>query len=134
MNAITRGGKAVFDLQHYHAFEVALHPAEIIITSATIEFVPEGSCKYPAFAIPLDSIKSVEMGRNDLDHYLLNIKFDNSHNKKGKETKGQLSFSEPSALIGANSRMEHRQPMTLIKETALFSTIRNVILNAKGKT
>jgi small GTP-binding protein len=136
LDAIRHGGKAVFELQHFHAWPTNLHAARLIITATTLEFVPEAPCKYGDFTIPLTTIKSVEMGENTLNVYLLNIKFDDSHEKtgKGKEAKGQISFTDSSSRLDNSSSAYHvSSQRSVSQETALFSAIRNVILNAKGR-
>jgi hypothetical protein len=134
LDAINHGGKAVFELQHFHAWPMGLHAARLVITAESVEFVPEAPCKYADFTIPLASIKSVNVGENTLNSYLLNIKFDDSHEKKGKEAKGQISFSDSSARLDGASNVYHvSSQRSMSQQTALFATIRNVILNAKGR-
>jgi tetratricopeptide (TPR) repeat protein len=134
LEAIKHGGKAVFELQHFHAWPTGLHAARLVITSGSLEFIPEAPCKYADFTIPLASIKSVDMGENTLAVYLLNIKFDDSHEKKGKEAKGQISFTGPSSRLDSSSSAYHvSSQRSMSQDTALFSAIRNVILTAKGR-
>jgi small GTP-binding protein len=134
LEAIKHGGKAVFELQHFHAWPTGLHAARLVITSGSLEFIPEAPCKYADFTIPLASIKSVDMGENTLAVYLLNIKFDDSHERKGKEAKGQISFTGPSSRLDSSSSAYHvSSQRSMSQDTALFSAIRNVILTAKGR-
>jgi tetratricopeptide (TPR) repeat protein len=134
LEAIKHGGKAVFELQHFHAWPTGLHAARLVITSGSLEFIPEAPCKFADFTIPLTSIKSVDMGENTFNAYLLNIKFDDSHEKKGKESKGQISFSDSSSTLNTLGSVYHvSSRRSMPQQTALFSTIRDTILNAKGQ-
>lgn len=134
LEAIKHGGKAVFELQHYHAWPTGLHAARLVITAKSLEFVPEAACKYADFTIPLASIKSVDVGENTFNAYLLDIKLDDSQERKGREGKGQISFSDSSSTLstlGSVYRVSSRRSMP--QQTALFSVIRDTILNAKAQ-
>ena len=127
--AIAHGGKAVFELQHVHASPLSLHPARIVITATTLEFIPEASCATGAFTIPLASITSVQMGQNSADQsslYLLNIQFN------AGRASGQLSFRDSSSHRNPNAAQISSQ-LSSAQETALFTAIRNVLLQGKGR-
>jgi small GTP-binding protein len=132
-DAISHGGKAVFELQHYHAWPMALHPARLVITSSTLEYVPEAACKFGDFTIPLSAIESVEMRQNKFNAYLLDIKFDDSNEKKGKEAKGQISFSDPTSYLDANPSTYRVSSLhSISQQTARFTIIRDLILQEKN--
>jgi hypothetical protein len=95
LDLINHGGKAVFRLQHYHAWPSSLHPARLIITSETLEYIPDAQCKYADFTVPLKSIKSVGMSTSMSHVNLVDIKFDDKSQAAGREAKGKISFAEP---------------------------------------
>ncbi len=58
--AIAHGGQAVFDVRHVRATNGEACPARIVVTAATLAFLPDASCETGAFTIPLASVNSVE--------------------------------------------------------------------------
>jgi hypothetical protein len=138
VDAIAHGGKAVFELQHFHASPPALHPARIVITATTLEFVPEAPGETGAFTIPLASITSVQLGKNasgPSNFYLLNIKFDDSRGSIAKGTNGEISFRDSSSRFrdSLNAARISSQ-LSPAQETALFTALRGVLLAEKGRS
>jgi hypothetical protein len=131
IDAIAHGGKAVFELQHFHAAPVRLHPATIVITATTLEYIPETVCETPAFTVPLASIVSVQIGRKapDGSHLdLLNIRF------KARGADGELSFRDSSSHFGDSSHAaQFSSRLSPGQETAFLAAIRNILLLAEKR-
>jgi tetratricopeptide (TPR) repeat protein len=124
---LIEAGKRVFELQHYHLSDMTLHRARLTLSPTSLAYLPEGPCKYPAFAIPLTAIKSVDVGRNFLGEYLLNIKYEVAGVKKSLETKGQLSFAGPYTRI-----LPGVSPPPSAQETTFLTTVKDAILASKS--
>ena len=110
LDLIRHGGRAVFRLQHYHAWPFSLHPARLVVTSTSLEYIPDAPCKYSDFKMPVGSIKSVELSTSLSHVNLVNIKFDNSHEKKGREAKGEISFAESATRLETRPNAYYGQP------------------------
>ena len=110
LDLIRHGGRAVFRLQHYHAWPVSLHPARLVVTSTSLEYIPDAPCKYSDFKMPVGSIKSVELSTSLSHVNLVNIKFDNSHEEKGREAKGEISFAESATRLETRPNAYYGQP------------------------
>ncbi|HEX9202182.1 MAG TPA: hypothetical protein VF865_21670, partial [Acidobacteriaceae bacterium] len=139
LQAIAHGGKAVFELQHFHASPLGLHPARIVITATTLEFIPEGPCEAAPFTLPLTSIASVEMGQNAAELsglYLLNIefKFAGSRPSGARATPAELSFTGSSSRLHKPNAAQASRQLSSAQETALLTAIRNVLLAEKGRS
>jgi hypothetical protein len=111
LDLIRHGGRAVFRLQHYHAWPVSLHPARLVVTSTSLEYIPDAPCKYSDFKMPVGSIKSVELSASLSHVNLVNIKFDNSHEEKGREAKGEISFAESATRLETRPNGYYGQPV-----------------------
>ena len=134
LDAIAHGGKAVFELQHIHASPATLHPARIVITASTLEFLPEGPCTLGSFTIPLSSITAVQMradASGPASLPVLNIRFDGSGSSSARAAKGELSFRDASAEF-RNANFSSR--LSPAQQTALFNAIRNVLLAPKARS
>ena len=138
LEAIAHGGKAVFELQHFHRLPMDLHSARIVITATSLEFIPEAHCKTGPLTIPLASIRSVQIGENArglTDLYLLDITFDSPNSSKGTTASRQLRFGDSSSHSGTASTADQFAPqLSSSQERVLFIAIRNVILAAKARS
>ncbi|HEY4381224.1 MAG TPA: hypothetical protein VGN01_12815 [Acidobacteriaceae bacterium] len=125
-DAIARGGQAVFELQHFHAAPAALHPARIVITATTLQFVPEGPCTTGEFTVPLASITTVQTRQTGSGIPVLTLRFG------GGNAHGELSFRDASSQFRNANPAQLSSRLSPAQETALFTAIRNVLLAPKG--
>jgi len=127
LESIAHGGKAVFELQTLGAGPTNLHPARIVITATTLQFIPEAAYKTGAFSIPLASIASVQMGGNVSDQpglSLLIIRYNDA-----KSGKGELSLTDVSESSAAG-----RSQSSPAQQAAFLGAIRNVILTTRSRS
>lgn len=127
-DAIAHGGKAVFELQHFDPSTGVLHPARIVVTATTLEFIPEASCEIGAFTIPLASVTSVQTGQSipeTSNASLLNIEF-NDHGQH------RLALRNSSPKPRGTSDAGHSSPPpSAAQQAALLTHVRNVILSVE---
>ena len=86
--AIAHGGQAVFDVRHVRATNGEGCPARIVVTAATLAFLPDASCETGAFTIPLASVTAVETGPvtpQTANANLLNIEYSVPGKRGGRE-------------------------------------------------
>ena len=126
-DSLAESGQRVFELQHYHLADMTLHRARLTLSATSLDYLPEGPCKYQAFTIPLTAIKSVGLGKNFLGEYLLNIKYEVAGVKKSLETKGQISFAGPYTRISPGV-----SPPPSAQEIAFLTSAKDAILVAKS--
>lgn len=115
---LARGGTAVFEVQHYHPAQRSAHPARIVITPTSLQFIPEAPCAAGQRSIPLASVRSLLMRQNASapGPNLLNIEFEG----------GTLSLAPfgPAKSSGVTSASA-TQP-------TLLTAIRNVLATTKA--
>jgi hypothetical protein len=127
LDAIAHGGNAVFLLQHFDESKGNMHPARLLLTATTLEFLPEGPCEIGAFTIELASITSVKTGQGGAEMAgagLLNIEF------KGRAQPGRLSFHAPSFPLPQVKRLSSHTAVA--RGSDLLTHIRNVILTVQS--
>jgi hypothetical protein len=123
--SIAHGGRAVFELTYFHAPPLSSHPAKIVITATTLEFIPEGPSPTRPLTIPLASILSVQIDQASPQSrklVLMHINFDH----------GQFTFADSSASSDnpANGSSSSSQN-SVARQAALFTAIRGLILATK---
>ena len=114
--AIAHGGQAVFDVRHVRASNGEACPAKIVVTAATLAFVPDAACETGAFTIPLASVTSVDTPRTASTN-LLDIEYSIPGKRGGK----QRLHLAGSRAHGASA------------QAAPLTPIRNVIAAAQGQ-
>jgi hypothetical protein len=123
--SIAHGGQAAFELQHLHTSTGVSHPARIVITATTLEFIPKGPCPTGPLTIPLASILSVQINQaspQSRNLILMHINFDH----------GQLTFAGSSASSeNSTNGSSPSSQSSVARQAALFTAIRDLILATK---
>ncbi len=126
--AIVHGGKAVFAVQYLNASTGVSHPAQIVVTAATLAFLPQAAGEPAALTIPLESIASVRMAPavSGRAGDLLSIEF---NNPARPGPRARLTFRDSPALLPGP---QSASPSSFHPSTTPLVRIRNVILATQG--